>query len=69
MVWFYKTGVRNAEAMGLRVSSIDLIKKLIQIKEVFCKNLAKWQFRKQGKKIVMGLRPSYSFIFNWHIIN
>ena len=32
--FLFKTGVRNAEAIGLRVGSIDLVKKQIQIKEV-----------------------------------
>jgi integrase len=37
--FLFKTGVRNAEAIGLRVSSIDLIKKQIQIKEVLARTL------------------------------
>jgi integrase len=36
--FIFKTGVRNAEAVGLRVSSIDLIRKHILIKEVLARS-------------------------------
>ena len=37
--FLFKTGVRNAEAIGLRVSSIDVKKKQIHIKEVLARTL------------------------------
>jgi integrase len=37
--FLFKTGVRNAEAIGLRVSSIDLSKNTILIKEVLARTL------------------------------
>jgi integrase len=37
--FLFKTGVRNAEAIGLRVSSVDLEKKQILIKEVLARTL------------------------------
>lgn len=37
--FMFKTGVRNAEAIGLRVKHIDLIKKQITIKEVLARTL------------------------------
>jgi len=37
--FIFKTGVRNAEAIGLRVSSIDLKQKRIHIKEVLARSL------------------------------
>lgn len=37
--FIFKTGVRNAEAIGLRVSSVDLKKKQIEIKEVLARSL------------------------------
>ena len=37
--FLFKTGVRNAEAIGLRVSSIDLQTNQIHIKEAFARSL------------------------------
>jgi len=37
--FLFKTGVRNAEAIGLRVSSVDVQKKQIYIKEVLARTL------------------------------
>ena len=37
--FLFKTGVRPAEAIGLRVSSMDFAKKLIQIKEVLARTV------------------------------
>lgn len=37
--FIFKTGVRNAEAIGLRVGSIDLANKQIHIKEVLARSL------------------------------
>ena len=37
--FLFKTGVRNAEAIGLRVGSVDLVKKQILIKEVLARTL------------------------------
>lgn len=39
MYFMFKTGVRNAEAIGLRVKHIDLIRKQITIKEVLARTL------------------------------
>jgi integrase len=39
MYFLFKTGVRNAEAIGLRVGSIDLQKNQIHIKEVLARTL------------------------------
>lgn len=51
--FIFKTGVRNAEAIGLRVSSIDVKKKQIQIKEVLARSLkgtsAAMRIRKETK--------------------
>lgn len=37
--FLFKTGVRNAEAIGLRVKAFDLVKNLIYIKEVLARSL------------------------------
>ena len=37
--FLFKTGVRNAEAIGLRVGSIDRDKKVIHIREVLARSL------------------------------
>lgn len=37
--FLFKTGVRNAEAIGLRIESIDVVKKRIIIKEVLARSL------------------------------
>ena len=37
--FLFKTGVRNAEAIGLRVGSVDVLKKQIHIKEVLARTL------------------------------
>ena len=37
--FLFKTGVRNAEAIGLKVGSVDLVKKQILIKEVLARTL------------------------------
>ena len=51
--FLFKTGVRNAEAIGLRVSSVDLEKKQILIKEVLARTLksgsTKNRIRKETK--------------------
>jgi integrase len=39
MYFLFKTGVRNAEAVGLRVSAIDLKENLIHIREVLARSL------------------------------
>lgn len=53
MYFLFKTGVRNAEAIGLRVKNIDPDKKLIHIKEVLARTLksttAKNRVRKSTK--------------------
>jgi integrase len=60
--FIFKTGVRNAEAIGLRVSSIDLKKQQIVIKEVLARTLngtsAKQRIRKgtkNGKERILPL--------------
>ena len=62
--FLFKTGVRNAEAIGLRVSSIDLIKKQIQIKEVLARTLQSGSSEnrvrketKNGKERTLPLTP------------
>lgn len=62
--FIFKTGVRNAEAIGLRVSSVDLKKKQIEIKEVLARSLkgtsAALRIRKEtknGKERVLPLTP------------
>ena len=37
--FLFKTGVRNAEAIGLRVGSINLVQQVIEIKEVLARSL------------------------------
>ena len=37
--FLFKTGVRNAEAIGLRVGSINLVQQVIEIKEVLARTL------------------------------
>ncbi len=62
--FLFKTGVRNAEAIGLRVGSIDLNKKQIHIKEVLARSLkgtsAAMRIRKEtknGKERILPLTP------------
>lgn len=62
--FIFKTGVRNAEAIGLRVSSVNLKKKQIEIKEVLARSLkgtsAALRIRKEtknGKERVLPLTP------------
>lgn len=53
MYFLFKTGVRNAEAIGLRVSNIDQKKRIITIKEVLARTLkgahSKNRIRKETK--------------------
>ncbi|MES2429436.1 MAG: tyrosine-type recombinase/integrase [Bacteroidota bacterium] len=53
MYFMFKTGVRNAEAIGLRVGSIDTVQKQIHIKEVLARSLkgtsSKQRIRKETK--------------------
>lgn len=62
--FIFKTGVRNAEAIGLRVGSVDLKKKQIEIKEVLARSLkgtsSALRIRKEtknGKERVLPLTP------------
>ena len=62
--FLFKTGARNAEAIGLRVGSIDVKKKQIQIKEVLARSLkgtsASLRSRKDtknGKERILPLTP------------
>ncbi len=62
--FIFKTGVRNAEAIGLRVSSVDMKNKQIEIKEVLARSLkgssAALRIRKEtknGKERVLPLTP------------
>ncbi|MES2373835.1 MAG: tyrosine-type recombinase/integrase [Bacteroidota bacterium] len=62
--FIFKTGVRNAEAIGLRVSSLDLTNCQIQIKEVLARSLkgtsAALRIRKEtknGKERILPLTP------------
>lgn len=62
--FIFKTGVRNAEAIGLRVSSVDLKLNRIYIKEVLARSLkgtsASQRIRKEtknGKERVLPLSP------------
>jgi integrase len=62
--FLFKTGVRNAEAIGLRVSSIDAKKNQIHIKEVLARSLkgtsASTRTRKEtknGKERILPLTP------------
>lgn len=62
--FLFKTGVRNAEAIGLRVSSIDLKNKRVYIKEVLARSLkgtsAASRIRKEtknGKERILPLTP------------
>jgi integrase len=50
MYFLFKTGVRNAEAIGLRVGSIDVIKKQIHIKEVLARTLKSSSSTKRVRK-------------------
>ena len=51
--FLFKTGVRPAEAIGLRVGSVDTVKRLIQIKEVLARTVkgtnAEARVRKETK--------------------
>jgi integrase len=69
--FIFKTGVRNAEAIGLRVSSIDLNNKQIHIKEVLARSLkgtsAALRIRKEtknGKERILPLTPDLLYILN-----
>ncbi|OHC84135.1 MAG: hypothetical protein A2546_05505 [Sphingobacteriia bacterium RIFOXYD2_FULL_35_12] len=69
--FIFKTGVRNAEAIGLRVSSIDLNSKQIHIKEVLARSLkgtsAALRIRKEtknGKERILPLTPDLLYILN-----
>jgi len=62
--FIFKTGVRNAEAIGLRVGSVDVNKKQIQVKEVLARSLkgssASFRIRKEtknGKERILPLTP------------
>jgi integrase len=62
--FIFKTGVRNAEVIGLRVGSLDLKNKQIQIKEVLARSLkgtsAILRVRKEtknGKERILPLTP------------
>ena len=62
--FLFKTGVRNAEAIGLRVSSIDVKKKQIHIKEVLARTLKSSSTEnrvrketKNGKERILPLTP------------
>jgi integrase len=62
--FLFKTGVRNAEAIGLRVSSIDVKKKQIHIKEVLARTLKSGSTEnrvrketKNGKERILPLTP------------
>lgn len=62
--FIFKTGVRNAEAIGLRVGSLDLKNEQIQIKEVLARSLkgtsAALRIRKEtknGKERILPLTP------------
>ena len=62
--FIFKTGVRNAEAIGLRVSNIDKVNKHIHIKEVLARTLkgtsAALRVRKEtknGKERILPLTP------------
>ena len=69
--FIFKTGVRNAEAIGLRVSSIDLNNKQIHIKEVLARSIkgtsAALRIRKEtknGKERILPLTPDLLDILN-----
>lgn len=69
--FLFKTGVRNAEAIGLRVGSIDLNKKQIHIKEVLARSLkgtsAAMRIRKEtknGKERILPLTPDLLKVLN-----
>jgi len=69
--FIFKTGVRNAEAIGLRVGSIDLDKRIIHIKEVLARSLkgtsATQRIRKEtknGKERTLPLSPDLLTILN-----
>lgn len=69
--FIFKTGVRNAEAIGLRVGSVDLKAKQIQIKEVLARSLkgtsSALRIRKEtknGKERVLPLTPDLLQVLN-----
>ena len=69
--FIFKTGVRNAEAIGLRVGNIDINLKLIHIKEVLARSLkstsAAQRIRKEtknGKERTLPLSPDLLKILN-----
>lgn len=69
--FIFKTGVRNAEAIGLRVGSIDLENNHIHIKEVLARSLkgtsALLRIRKEtknGKERILPLTPDLLHVLN-----
>ncbi|MEO0312216.1 MAG: hypothetical protein RIQ89_1873 [Bacteroidota bacterium] len=71
MYFIFKTGVRNAEAIGLRVSSIDLSNKQIQINEVLARSLkgtnVALRIRKEtknGKERILPLTSDLLIVLN-----
>ena len=72
--FLFKTGVRNAEAIGLRVSSIDLQTNQIHIKEAFARSLKGSSYKnrirketKNGKERILPLTPDLREVL-WTII-
>ncbi len=61
LYFLFKTGVRNAEAVGLRVGSIDLKKKIILIKEAMARSVhgthASARIRKETKNGKVRMLP------------
>lgn len=69
--FIFKTGVRNAEAIGLRVGSIDLDNNHVHIKEVLARSLkgtsAALRIRKEtknGKERILPLTPDLLYVLN-----
>jgi integrase len=72
--FLFKTGVRNAEAIGLRVSSINLETNQIHINEAFARSLKGSSYKKRirketknGKERILPLTPDLREVL-WHII-
>jgi integrase len=72
--FIFKTGVRNAEAIGLRVGSINLKAKTITIKEVLARSLkgssSSQRIRKEtknGKERLLPLTPDLLEVLQFHI--
>ena len=72
--FLFKTGVRNAEAIGLRVSSINLETNQIQIYEAFARSLKGSSYNKRirketknGKERILPLTPDLREVL-WPII-